>query len=187
MNIQVLLPQYTSLVLDWPFATVNAALALKSLISALILFSLPTFRVLVLEPRMSIPSIDLLVTQASLFAYMVGMLGLGFSASAGLFILSLCIFTSGTGLEDSLCAYGTISLPPGEKITDYYLRIGLVQTIAGLVAAPLWSATFSLVLKSGMLPYGLPFWLCAGVLGSGLVGASALKRWHQSGSLEGMM
>ena len=109
------------------------------------------------------------------------MVGLGFSASAGLFIASLCIFTSGTGLADSLCAYGTISLPPGEKIADFYLRIGLVQTIAGLVAAPLWSGIFSLVLKSGILPFGLPFWLCAGVFGSGLVGAGALKRWHESG------
>lgn len=178
MNIQVLLPQYTSLVLQWTFATVNAALALKALVSALVLFLLPTVRKLFLEPRMSTPRIDLLITQASLVANLIGMVGLGFSVSAGLFILSLCVFTSGTGLVDSLYAYGTLSLPAGEQITELYLRLGLVQTIAGLVGAPLWSMIFSLVLKSEVLPLGLPFWLSAGLFASALVGAGALKRWH---------
>lgn len=42
--IEVLLPQYTSLALGWPLATVNRALALKALISAASLFALPTVR-----------------------------------------------------------------------------------------------------------------------------------------------
>lgn len=181
MSAQVLLPQYTSLVLHWSLATVNAALGLKALVSAIILFSLPTIRKLCLESWMSIPQIDLLITQASLLTNLIGMVGLGFSATAGLFIASLCIFTSGTGLADSLTAYGTLSLPQGEQLTDFYLRIGLIQTIAALAGAPLWSGIFSLVLKSGILPFGLPFWLCAGLFGIGLGGASALKRWYVNG------
>ena len=181
MNVQVLLPQYTSLVLHWSLAKVNGALALKALVSALVLFFLPTIRKIFLEPRMTTPRIDLLITQASLVANLVGIAGLGFSASAGLFIISLCVFTSGTGLVDSLYAYGTLSLPAGEHITEFYLRLGLVQTIAGLVGAPLWSLIFSLVLKSGVLPYGLPFWLCSGLFGCAFFGAGALKRWHEVG------
>jgi len=181
MNIQVLLPQYTSLVLQWSFATVNAALALKALVSAAMLFLLPTIRKRFLEPRMSTPRIDLLITEASLIANVIGLAGLGVSTSAGLFIASLCVFTSGTGLVDSLYAYGTLSLPPGEHITDLYLRFGLVQTIAGLLGAPLWTVIFGLVLRSEILPFGLPFWLCAATFGSALFGALALKRWHGTG------
>ena len=156
----------------------NAALALKSLVSALVLLVLPTIRNLFLEPRMSTPHIDLLIIQVSLTASLIGTAGLGFSTSVAIFTVSLCIFTSGVGLVDSLYAYGTLSLPPGEKITELYLRLGLVQTISGLFGAPFWSLILSLVLKSRVLPLGLPFWSCAGLFGAALVGAGALKRWH---------
>ena len=177
-SAQILLPQYTSLVLHWPLATVNAAIGLKSLVSAIILFSLPTIRRLYLEPWMSTPQIDLLITQASLLINLFGMLGLGVSASAGFFMASLCIFTSGTGVVDSLNSFGALSLPQGEKVTDFFLRIGLMQSIAGLVGAPLWTGIFSLVLKSGVLPFGFSFWLCAGLFGIALTGATVLKRWE---------
>lgn len=107
------------------------------------------------------------------------MVGLGFSgvfASAGLFIASLCIYTSGIGLADSLTSYGTFSLAPGQTVADFYVRVGLINTIAGLAAAPLWSGLFSFILRSNILPFGLPFWICAGLFGAGLVGVGALRR-----------
>ena len=67
VRIEVLLPQYTSLVLHWPLATVNRALALKALVSSLMLFALPTLRKWFFEPRMSTLQVDLLITQVSLF------------------------------------------------------------------------------------------------------------------------
>ncbi|MCJ1250030.1 hypothetical protein MMC30_007256 [Trapelia coarctata] len=181
LNIQVLLQQYTSLVLHWSLATVNTALALKALVSSLVLFTLPTVRKAYLEPRMSTARIDLLITQASLVANLVGMIGLGFSGSAWFFVTSLCVFTSGCGLADSLTAYGTFSLPEGESVPDFYLRIGLVQTIAGLFGAPLWSTLFSLVLESRIVPLGFPFWLGAGLFGAGVIGTNALKKWCKDG------
>ena len=72
MRIEVLLPQYTSLLLAWPLATVNGAMALKALISALVLFILPSLRQKYLEPRMRTQQIDLFITQASLVANMLG-------------------------------------------------------------------------------------------------------------------
>ena len=177
-NIQVLLPQYTSLALKWTFATVNAALATKTFASTVVLFSLPTVRKLFLEPRMDTPHIDLLITRVSIITNLIGMAGIGIATSAWLFVVFLCISTSGVGLVDSLYAYGTHNLPPGEGITELYLRFGLVQTIAGLMGAPLWSIIFSFVLKSRFLPFALPFWLCAGLFGGALFGAYALKRWH---------
>lgn len=185
-NIQVIIPQYTSLVLSWPFARVDAVLALKSLVSALVLFCLPLFRKAYLAPHLSAPKIDLLITQASLAANLIGMVGLGFSgmfASAGLFIASLCIYTSGIGLGDSLTSYGTFNLAPGQTVAEFYVHLGLINLIAGLTAAPLWSGLFSVILRSQILPFGLPFWICAGLFGAGLGGVGALRRGWWGGSV----
>lgn len=185
-SVQVIIPQYTSLVLSWPFARVDAILALKALVSSIVIFSLPVFRKIHLEPYLSTPNIDLLITQISLAVHFVGMVGLGFSgifASPGFFTVSLCIYTSGIGLADSLTSYGTFSLAPGQTVADFYVRVGLINTIAGLTAAPFWSALFSLILRSKILPLGLPFWLCAGLFGAGLVGVGAPRKgwWGSPG------
>lgn len=176
VRLDVLLPQYTSLVLYWPLATVNRVLALKALVSALMLFALPTLRKCYLEPRMSTLQVDLLITQVSLVTNTIGVIGLGFSAPAVFFILALCVYTSGTGLSDSLTAYGTFTLPPGEEISEFYMRTGLITTIAAMIGAPLWSAVFSLVLRSRSLPLGFPFWMCATLFGAGVVGAMTLRK-----------
>lgn len=174
---EVLLPQYMSLLLSWPFATVNMVMALKALVSALTLFALPTLRKLYLEPRMNTQQIDLFITQASLVANTIGVIGMGTSAPVGFFVLSLCVYTSGTGLADSLTAYGAMTLPPGEELSEFYMRTGLISTITALAGAPLWSAIFSIVVKSDALPLGLPFWLCATLFATAIMGVTALKRW----------
>ena len=175
VGINVLLPQYTSLSLQWPLATVNRAMALQALVSALVLFALPTLRRCFLEPRMAAQQIDLFITQSSLIANAIGVIGLGISAPATFFILSFCVYTSGSGLADSLTSYGTSSLPEGQKVDDLYVRTGLISTVAGLIGAPLWSGLFSLVIQSESLPLGLPFWLCAGLYLGGIAGVKALS------------
>ena len=181
IRVEVLLPQYISLNLQWPLAMVNRTLALKSLVSSIVLFGLPTFRKVYLEPQMNTPQVDLFIVQAALVANMVGMIGLGFSSPAVFFILALCVYTAGNGLYDSLTAYGTLTLPPGEKVSEFYVRTGLINTLAALVGAPIWSWIFSVVLKSGYLPLGLPFWVCAALFGAGISGARVLRSWMASG------
>lgn len=176
IRLEVLLPQYISLVLHWPLATVNRVLALKALVSALMLFALPTLRKCYLEPRMSTLQVDLFITQLSLVTNTIGVIGLGFSAPALFFILALCVYTSGTGLSDSLTSYGTFTLPPGEEISEFYMRTGLITNIAAMIGAPLWSAVFSFVIRSGSLPLGTPFWMCATLFGAGVGGAMALRK-----------
>ena len=176
-RIDVLLPQYISLKLQWSLAKVNSALAVKALVSAIALLALPTARKIYLEPRMNTRQIDLFITQTSLIVNIIGMIGLGFSLPAPLFVLALCIYTSGVGLADSLTAYGTLALSPGETVSDFYIRYGLIQTIAGMVAAPIWSGIFSLTLKSEVLPIGLPFWLCAALFVPAVGGMRLLKSW----------
>lgn len=66
-------------------------------------------------------------------------------------------------------------------MSEFYVRTGLINTIAALIGAPLWSGIFSSVLKGGILPLGLPYWVCAVLYGAGLGGAMALKIWSANG------
>lgn len=91
-------------------------------------------------------------------------------------MLALRVYTSGIGLADSLYAYGTFTLSHGEMVSEFYMRAGLIDTIAAMVGASIWSAVFSLVLRSGVLPLGLPFWICAALFGAGVGGAMVLRR-----------
>lgn len=161
-RIEILLPQYTSLALNWPLATVNAVLALKALISALILFLLPLFRTRVLAPRYNhaagpdngdaTTAIDLLIVKTSLASNFIGLVGIiGSTGHPGLFISSLCVYTAGVVIYDSLTSYGVQTLAAGEDISQFYIRIGVVNTIAALAGAPLWSGAFRGVLRSGWL------------------------------------
>ena len=176
IRAEVLLPQYTSLVLSWPLATVNRLLALKELVTATMLLSLPTLRKVCLEPRMSTRQIDLLITQVSIIVNTLGFIGLAFSTRADFFIMSLCLYTSGCGLDDSLTAFGVFTLLPGEDVAEFYMRTGLLTTIGSLLGSPLLSLVFNFVLKNPTLPFGLPLLLCAGLLGACVVGVSILRR-----------
>lgn len=177
MRVEVLLPQYISLTLHWPLATVNAALAVKALVGAVVLLSLPILRASFLEPRLSTLHTDLCIAGISLFAQSVGMISIGFSTPAPLFIIILCIYTSGIGLSDSMTGFGKMTLPAGERAADFFVRQGLINTIAGLIAAPLWSTVFSFCLKSDALPIGFPFWIGGALFGLGLASLTVLKRW----------
>ena len=85
------------------------------------------------------------------------------------------MYTSGTGLSDSLTSYGTYTLPAGESVVEFYVRTGLITTVAALLGGLFWSAAFSYVVRSEWIPLGTPFWLCASLFGVGCVGVAALK------------
>lgn len=182
LRIGAILPQYTSLALGWPLATVNRLLALKAMVSATSLFALPLLRRRFLEPRFSegrggAIAIDILITQVSLVANTIGIIGLGFSsAGVTLFVFSLCVFTSGAGLADSLISFGTHTLAKGELVADFYVRTGLVNAVAALIGGPMWSVAMSYAIRSGWIPIGTPFWVCAGLFGLGCVGVATLNR-----------
>lgn len=96
-------------------------------------------------------AIDLLIMKISVLANTFGILGLAISAGPPLFILSLCVYTTGIGLPDSLTAYGTNTLPAGEEVAEFYVRTGLIYTIAALIGGPFWSMAFRLALQNGWM------------------------------------
>lgn len=131
---------------------------------------------------MGTQQIDLFITQTSLLANTIGAFGLGFSTTAAFLILSLCVYTSGAGLADSLTAYGTFSLPENFEVADFYVRSGLIQTGSALVGAPFWSWIFSVIIRTKVLPLGLPFWMCAGFYAASIVGVKALRSFPSRSS-----
>ncbi|KAL8834927.1 MAG: hypothetical protein Q9176_007221 [Flavoplaca citrina] len=160
-RVEVLNFQYISLTLGWSLATVNSLLAGNALLSAVILFLLPTIRKIYLQPRRNDQEVDLLIIKGSLLLNAVGMAGFGISIASAFFVLALLVYTSGNGLYDSLTTFGLTSLTGEQRPDDFLVRSGLVQTIAGLVAAPFWSSLFSRCLKSDVLSTGLPYWISA--------------------------
>lgn len=174
-RVEVLNPQYISITLDWSLATVNSLLAGKALLSAMILFALPAGRTIYLEPRMNDQQVDLFIVKASLILNAIGMVGFGVPIPFPLLIAALLLYTSGNGLYDSLTTFGITSLPVDQKPGDFLVRIGLAQTISGLVAAPFWSTVFSLCLKSDSLSTGLPYWISAGLFGGTIVLSQSLR------------
>lgn len=107
------------------------------------------------------------------------MAGFGFTGlPAPFFVGNLLVYTCGIGVTDSLTAFGTMTLPPvGMGKDEFFVRIALVQTVAGLIASPLWSVVFAVGVKNGVLPMGLPFWVSAGLFGVALAGARVLGRY----------
>ena len=107
------------------------------------------------------------------------MAGFGFTGlPAPVFVGSLLVYTCGIGVTDSLTAFGAMTLPAGVGKDEFFVRIALVQTVAGLVASPLWSVVFAVGVRKGVLPMGLPFWVSAGLFGVALVGARVLGRYR---------
>lgn len=176
MNVRVLFPQYTSIVLGWSLANVNAMLALEGALSWLVLLSLPFFRRAFLAPHMTVANTDIAIVQGSLGANIMGMIGLGLSASKIPYIAAISVYTSGSGLADSLRTYATLGLSPMEQVSDLYVRFSLTETLAGLLGPPLWTGLFGSVLKGGYLPVGLPFWICAAVFAGALTLTWSIKR-----------
>ncbi|KAL9034173.1 MAG: hypothetical protein Q9180_005555, partial [Flavoplaca navasiana] len=74
-RVEVLNYQYISLTLGWSLATVNSLLAGNALLSAVILFVLPTVRKIYLEPQRNDQEVDLLIVKGSLLLNAIGMAG----------------------------------------------------------------------------------------------------------------
>lgn len=117
---------------------------------------------------------DLFIVQASLFLNCIGMTGYGFSLPAPLLTMAVCIYTSGNGVYDSLTTFGRSTLPADEKPAAFFVRTGLVATLAGLISAPFWTTLFRFCIKSSFWPIGLPMWIAAGLFGINLILARSL-------------
>lgn len=82
---------------------------------------------------------------------------MGFAPEKVTYILALTLWKLGHGLVDALRSYVTGLLENKEDLEQLYMGIGMVETLAGMIATAAWSGLFAMVLGKGYFVSRLPF------------------------------
>ncbi|KAH7354958.1 hypothetical protein BKA65DRAFT_231744 [Rhexocercosporidium sp. MPI-PUGE-AT-0058] len=165
-GIKVVFIQWPSLTYGWMLADVHAIISYETVISAIILLTLPTVSHKVLKPRLgdSVSEVDLFVAKISAAAHVLGILCAGFAPGKVSYILALTVWKLGNGLNDALRSYVTGLLERKEDVEQLYLGIGMVETLGGMIATAAWTSLFAKVLGKGYLVLRLPFMISSVIL-----------------------
>ena len=156
------LPQYTSKRLGWSFAKTSYLVSLRAFVNMILfLLVLPALtryfsRVLHFQPART----DLWITRWSIVPLLAGSLLLGFAGNGAAISMSLALYTLGLGLPSAVQSFATAYVSPAQ-VSILYVALGMSNTLASLIAAPLLASSFSLGLKLGGAWIGLPFWVSA--------------------------
>ncbi|CZR63246.1 uncharacterized protein PAC_13143 [Phialocephala subalpina] len=152
-GIRVIYAQWGSITFDWLFAEVNAITGFEMIVSGIILISLPYVSHNLLKPRLgSSSSVDIWICKASVLANAIGVILIGFAPTRIWFISSMTVWTMGSGLGASLRSFVTGMMDSKEGIEEIYLGIGMMETLANIIATAGWSGVFAEVL-------GLSYWV----------------------------
>lgn len=164
-DIRVIYAQWGSIIFDWLFAEVNAITGFEMVVSGIILVSLPHVSHNLLKPRLgSSSAVDIWICKASVLANAVGVVLIGLAPTRLWFIFSMTVWTMGSGLRASLRSYITGMMDTKEKIEEIYLGIGMMETLASIVATAGWSGMFAEVLGLSYWVMRLPFILSSVIL-----------------------
>lgn len=151
--------QWASSTFHTSLADVDKVTSMEQVVSAIVLFSLPTVSQRLLRPRLrSKQNTDLSVITASLVFCAFGALVMSLAPSIGIYAVGVAVSALGVGLADSLRSFATSALSDTETLESLYMSIRTMQSLAAIVGTPLWGGIFLLILKSdGGLPPGLLF------------------------------
>ncbi|KID88389.1 Major facilitator superfamily domain, general substrate transporter, partial [Metarhizium majus ARSEF 297] len=151
--------QWASSTFHTSLADVDKVTSMEQVVSAVVLFSLPTVSQRLLRPRLrSKQNTDLWVITASLVFCAFGALVMSLAPSIGIYAVGVAVSALGVGLADSLRSFATSALSDTETLESLYMSIRTMQSLAAIVGTPLWGGIFLLILKSdGGLPPGLLF------------------------------
>ncbi|RDL36297.1 Major facilitator superfamily, general substrate transporter [Venustampulla echinocandica] len=158
---------------QWASGTFHATLAnvdkitsMEQIISAVVLFALPTFSKRLLRPRLrGKQDTDLWVITASLVFCVFGSLIMAMAPSIVIYALGVAVSALSVGLADSLRSFATTALSDTETLESLYMSIRTMQSLAAIVGTLLWGGVFLLILNSdGGLPPGLLFFATCLVL-----------------------
>ncbi|KAH9220143.1 hypothetical protein DL95DRAFT_456676 [Leptodontidium sp. 2 PMI_412] len=178
-GIRVVFIQWPSVTYGWILAEVHVIISYETVISAIILLTLPTISHKILKPRLgsSVSEVDLFVAKFSAVAHVVGILCVGFAPGKVSYIMALTVWKLGHGLIDALRSYVTGLLERKEDVEQLYLGIGMMETLGGMIATAVWSGLFATVLGKGYLVSRLPFMVSSVILLSGYVCVWVLGRF----------
>ncbi|KAG9244379.1 hypothetical protein BJ878DRAFT_550621 [Calycina marina] len=162
-GIRVIFVQWASIHHGWAIADVTALNSFEMIVSSAILLSLPVLSRRYLLPRLiSASKVDLLLSGVCLSFHFIGLLCMALSPSRIPYIMSISVYTLGTGLPDSFRSFATGVMGEKEEVEKLYLGMGLMSTFGGMAASKVWSWLFVYGLGKRWAAERAPFW---GVLG----------------------
>ena len=161
-NIDNIFAQWSSLTFSWILADVNAVNSLGTLVSVIVLLSLPTLSSLI-KPQFGGCSskVDFLMVKASVIAWGVGILFMALAPTRALLITAVVIGNFCAGIYDALRGFVTGLLGGKDEIEQFYIGIGIMETVGGMLGTVAWSAVFREVVGMRLLVLRLPYALCA--------------------------
>jgi hypothetical protein len=154
----------------WILADVNAVNSLGTLVSFIILLSLPTISSII-KPHLdnSASKVDFFMVNASVMAWGVGVLCMTFAPAREMLIAAVVVGNFGAGTYDALRGFVTGMLARKEEIEQFYVGIVIMETVGGMLGTVVWSAVFREVVGSHPWVLRVPYAVCAvlmvGVLG----------------------
>lgn len=169
--------QWSSLTFSWILADVNVVNSLGTLVSFIVLLSLPTLSS-ILKPQFDNCSsrVDFFMVKASVIAWGVGVLFMALAPTRKMLIAAVVVGNFGAGTYDALRGFVTGLLGGKEEIEEFYVGIGIMETVGGMLGTIAWSAVFREVVGMAQWVLRVPYGLCAVLMVGVLVCAVVLGR-----------
>ncbi|KAI5814503.1 major facilitator superfamily domain-containing protein [Pyronema omphalodes] len=167
----MLLIQYVSKRYNWTLAMAGELLSVRAAFNLiLLLVILPILSSLAMTKfNLTVSQRDLWISRISVFLVTLGFFGLGLSPTPPLMILSLVLYTLGSGFGAANRSLATTMVHP-DHVGKLYTAIAVFDTIGALIAGPTMGYAFKWGLKKGPAWMGMPFV----ILGIAFVGVSAV-------------
>ncbi|KAI5787895.1 major facilitator superfamily domain-containing protein [Pyronema domesticum] len=172
----MLLIQYVSKRYNWTLAMAGELLSVRAAFNlVLLLVILPVLSSLAMTRfNLTVSQRDLWISRISVFLVTLGFFGLGLSPTPALMVLSLVVYTLGSGFGAANRSLATTMVHP-DHIGKLYTSIAVFDTIGALVGGPTMSYAFKWGLKKGPAWTGAPF-VILGVCFVGLLAVMVVVR-----------
>jgi len=164
-GVRIIFTQWASVHYAWVIADVQVLNSFELVISGIVLLSLPIISKRLLLPRLNSTSrVDILLASASLGAMFIGLLFMAFSPNRISYLISISVYTLGSGIPDSVRSFATGLMTNKEEIEKLYLGMGIMSTLGGMAASSMWSWIFSFGIGKMWAIERAPFWGALSVL-----------------------
>lgn len=162
LGVRGLLRPWISKRYAWTLAQTGYILSLESILSVAVLFLLQYLDTSKGKSELAKRARELWVSKLSLLSAIAGSLMLAISGYRTFFFLSLIVISGSVGFLDAIKAYFTAQLDV-QDIGRLYSTIMVVETLAMILGAPVWSALYSTAYGLGEAWQGLP-WACSALM-----------------------
>ena len=158
-GVRIIFTQWASVHYGWLIADVQVLNSFEMVISGIVLLSLPIISKRFLLPRLSSTSkVDILLASGSLIALFLGLLSMALSPDRLSYIISISVYTLGSGIPDAVRSFATGLVTNKEEVEKLYLGIGILSTLGGMAASSMWSWIFSFGMGKSWVLQRAPFW-----------------------------